>query len=88
MNTGLFWARRNFNRYPGVATIEYLPPIAPGLEAKAFLERLQTTIEAACDRLNAEAIAKRPEPQGAAERGEGSPDLERRRRAETGNPRL
>ena len=71
MNTGLFWARRDFNRYPGVATIEFLPPIAPGLEAKAFLERLQTTIETACDRLNAEAIAKDPSLKarlGAGER--------------------
>ena len=30
VNTGLFWRRRGFMRRPGVAVIEYLPPIAPG----------------------------------------------------------
>jgi 1-acyl-sn-glycerol-3-phosphate acyltransferase len=60
INTGLFWGRRGFTRRPGVAVIEYLPPIAPGLERDAFAERLQTTIEGACARLNAEAVATDP----------------------------
>ena len=60
MNTGLFWGRRGFLRHPGVAVIEYLEPIAPGLDAKSFLARLQQVTEAACDRLNAEAIARDP----------------------------
>ena len=85
MNTGLFWARRDFKRYPGVATIEFLPPIAPGLEAKAFLERLQTTIEAACNELNAEAIARDPSLKARLSTGEGSPDLTARA-AGTSNP--
>ena len=60
VNTGLFWRRRGFLRRPGVAVIEYLPVIAPGLNRAEFSKRLQSTIEAACDRLNAEAIAKDP----------------------------
>jgi 1-acyl-sn-glycerol-3-phosphate acyltransferase len=40
--------------------IEYLPVIAPGLDRTTFAKRLQTAIEEACDRLNAEAIAKDP----------------------------
>jgi 1-acyl-sn-glycerol-3-phosphate acyltransferase len=56
VNTGLFWRRRTFLRRPGVAVIEYLPPIAPGLDRAAFVERLEDTIEAACDSLNSEAI--------------------------------
>jgi 1-acyl-sn-glycerol-3-phosphate acyltransferase len=56
VNTGLFWRRRTFLRRPGVAVIEYLPPIAPGLDRAAFVERLEDAIEAACDSLNSEAI--------------------------------
>jgi hypothetical protein len=40
--------------------IEYLPPIAPGLDRAAFVEKLQNTIEAACASLNSEAIGRDP----------------------------
>ncbi len=60
VNTGLFWRRRGFLRRPGVAVIEYLPIIAPGLDPAAFSERLQSAIEAACARLNAEAVDRDP----------------------------
>ena len=62
LNTGLFWGRRGFTRRPGVAVIEYLPPIPPGLDRDAFAARLQATIETACDRLNAEAHRRRSAP--------------------------
>src|SRR5580704_17271640 len=60
VNTGLFWRRRGFLRRPGVAVIEYLPVIPPGLNRAAFSERLQSAIETACDRLNAESVEKDP----------------------------
>jgi 1-acyl-sn-glycerol-3-phosphate acyltransferase len=60
LNTGLFWGRRGFTRRPGVAVIEYLPPIPPGLRRDVFAERLQATIETACQRLYAEALAADP----------------------------
>jgi 1-acyl-sn-glycerol-3-phosphate acyltransferase len=60
VNTGLFWRRRGFLRRPGVAVIEYLPPIAPGLDRNVFGHRLQAVIETACARLNSEAIARDP----------------------------
>jgi 1-acyl-sn-glycerol-3-phosphate acyltransferase len=60
VNTGLFWRRRTFLRRPGVAVIEYLPPIKPGLDRAAFIDRLQDTIEAACASLNSEAIGRDP----------------------------
>jgi 1-acyl-sn-glycerol-3-phosphate acyltransferase len=60
VNTGLFWRRHSFLRRPGVAVIEYLPVIAPGLGRAEFSKRLQSTIETACGRLNAEAIANDP----------------------------
>jgi 1-acyl-sn-glycerol-3-phosphate acyltransferase len=60
VNTGLFWGRRGFTRRPGVAVIEYLPPILPGLDREAFATQLQAAIEKACARLNAEAVAADP----------------------------
>ena len=59
VNTGLFWRRRGFMRRPGVAVIEYLPPIPPGLDREVFAARLQEAIETACARLNAEAARAR-----------------------------
>jgi 1-acyl-sn-glycerol-3-phosphate acyltransferase len=60
VNTGLFWRRHGFLRRPGVAVIEYLPVIAPGLDRDAFGGRLESMIETACARLNAEALASDP----------------------------
>ncbi len=61
---GLFWRRRGFLRRPGLAVIEYLPVIAPGLDRAEFSKRLQSTIETACDRLNAEAVSEGPVARG------------------------
>jgi 1-acyl-sn-glycerol-3-phosphate acyltransferase len=55
VNSGVYWPRRKFLRYPGTIVIEFLPPIPPGLDSRAFLTRLQATIETASDRLLAEA---------------------------------
>jgi len=60
LNTGLFWGRRGFIRRPGVAVIEYLAPIPPGLDRDVFAAKLQGAMEAACARLNAEAVAADP----------------------------
>lgn len=60
VNTGLFWKRRSFVRRPGVAVIEFLRPIRPGLGRAAFMRMLEDTIESACLRLNAEAISRNP----------------------------
>jgi 1-acyl-sn-glycerol-3-phosphate acyltransferase len=51
LNSGLFWPRRSFRRYPGTIVVEMLDPIAPGLDKQAFASRLQETIEAATARL-------------------------------------
>ncbi len=57
LNSGLFWPRRSFLRRPGTVLVEFLDPIAPGLEKEVFLERLQNTIESATARLVAEGRA-------------------------------
>ena len=61
VNSGLFWGRHSFIKRPGVITIEFLPPIDRGLKRRDFMEKLETTVEAATDRLVAEAILKFPE---------------------------
>jgi 1-acyl-sn-glycerol-3-phosphate acyltransferase len=45
LNSGLFWRRRSFLKRPGTITLEFLPPIAPGLPRKTFLARLEEAIE-------------------------------------------
>ncbi len=55
LNSGLFWPRRKFMRYPGKLVLEVLPPIAPGMERDAFAELLQNRIETATDQLMLEA---------------------------------
>ena len=54
LNSGLFWGRKAFIKRPGKIVLEILPPIPPGLDRKAFLERLERSIETASDRLIAE----------------------------------
>jgi 1-acyl-sn-glycerol-3-phosphate acyltransferase len=51
LNSGLFWGRRSFIRYPGTVRIEILDPIPPGLSKEAFLARLEHDIETATERL-------------------------------------
>ena len=50
---GLFWGRRAFHKKPGTITIEFLPPIAPGLPRREFMRELQERMEGASQRLAA-----------------------------------
>ncbi|OWV44044.1 1-acyl-sn-glycerol-3-phosphate acyltransferase [Mameliella alba] len=54
-NVGLFWPRKGIYRKPGLAVVEFLPVIQPGLEKYAFLERLETEVETASNALMKEA---------------------------------
>ena len=51
LNSGLFWPRRSFRRYPGTVRVEVLDPIAPGMEKQAFFAHLQNVLEEASARL-------------------------------------
>jgi 1-acyl-sn-glycerol-3-phosphate acyltransferase len=64
LNSGLFWPRRKFLRYPGTIAVEVLDPIAPGLTMDAFFARLQQDIEDATARLVAEAERARNPSRG------------------------
>lgn len=54
-NAGYFWPRRGLYRRPGVAVVEFLDPIAPGLGKEAFMKKLEAMVETASDNLLAEA---------------------------------
>ena len=54
-NIGVFWARRSSVRKPGVAVLEFMDPIPPGMKMKEFLPLLEKTIETRSDELMVEA---------------------------------
>ncbi len=56
LNSGLFWPRRSFRRFPGTVRVEILDPIEPGLDKRGFVERLRTQIETATVRLVEEGM--------------------------------
>ena len=59
-NTGFFWAKNSFLRYPGKIIFEFLPPIEPGLDKQEFMEKLQNSIEEKCHDLNMETVKAFP----------------------------
>jgi 1-acyl-sn-glycerol-3-phosphate acyltransferase len=58
LNSGLFWPRRAFLRYPGTLVVEFLDPLPPGLPRAEFMARIQSVIEEATNRLVAIAEAE------------------------------
>lgn len=54
-NVGLFWPRRGIYRKPGLAVVEFLPPIEAGLKKREFMARLEREVEGASNRLMREA---------------------------------
>lgn len=72
LNSGLYWPRNALVRRPGTIRVEILPPIPPGLPREAFLERLQTDIETASDRLLAQG---RTEQASGSVTGQGPVEL-------------
>ncbi|MGE3145420.1 MAG: lysophospholipid acyltransferase family protein [Pseudorhodoplanes sp.] len=59
LNSGLFWPRRSFRRYPGTIKVEACEPIAPGLDKETFFRRLQEEVETTTARLVAEGERER-----------------------------
>ena len=51
LNSGLFWPRRTFMRYPGTLVVEFLDPLPPGLSRREFIMRISSVIEDATGRL-------------------------------------
>ena len=57
LNSGLFWGRRSMVKKSGLITLQFLPPIQPGLDRNEFMNRLQDNLETACQKLN-ESVQK------------------------------
>jgi 1-acyl-sn-glycerol-3-phosphate acyltransferase len=56
LNSGLYWPRRRFLRFPGKVRVEVLDPILPGRDRNAFFTDLEQKLEAATARLIAEGL--------------------------------
>ncbi|SEO62615.1 1-acyl-sn-glycerol-3-phosphate acyltransferase [Salinihabitans flavidus] len=54
-NVGVFWPRTGIYRKPGLAVVEFLDPIPPGLPQRDLLTRLEREIEGRSDALMREA---------------------------------
>ncbi len=67
LNSGLYWPRRKFMRYPGTIIVEILDPIPAGLPRAQFRTELQARIEAASNRLIVEAARSADPPPVAAD---------------------
>ena len=50
-NVGILWPRKGMWRKPGVAVVEFLPAIEPGVSKEAFLEQLEEVVETRSDAL-------------------------------------
>lgn len=51
LNSGVFWGRRKFIKWPGIIDVEVLPQIPPGLDRETFMTTLRRHIEDATNRL-------------------------------------
>ncbi|MGH1367965.1 MAG: lysophospholipid acyltransferase family protein [Maritimibacter sp.] len=54
-NVGVFWPRHGLMRKPGLAVLEFLPTIQPGLEIDDFMTKLEVAVETGSNALMAEA---------------------------------
>lgn len=55
LNSGVFWGRNSFAKRPGKIVVEFLEPIGPGLDRRAFMALLEDRVETATRRLVEEA---------------------------------
>ena len=55
LNSGRFWSRRGFRMRPGTIRLEFLEPIRPGMDRRAFMACLEERIEEACHKIEADA---------------------------------
>jgi 1-acyl-sn-glycerol-3-phosphate acyltransferase len=54
-NVGVLWPRKGIMRRPGVAVVEFLDPIEPGMARQEFMKILEERVEERSDALMREA---------------------------------
>lgn len=50
-NVGLYWPKAEILRRPGLAVVEFLPPIAGGMDPAEFMQELENIVESHSNRL-------------------------------------
>ena len=60
LNTGMFWGKNSFFRYPGKVIVEFLEPMPDNLDKKEYMSLLEERIESKCQELNAETVKNYP----------------------------
>lgn len=60
LNTGFFWAKNSFLRYPGKVVFEFMEPMPDISDKKEFMAELEKRIESKCAELNAETLKNYP----------------------------
>jgi len=76
LNSGLFWPRRSWRRYPGTIVVEILDPLPPGLKRAEVRRTVEARIEEASRRLIAEAMAS-PNPPPMPATGVEEPEAQK-----------
>jgi 1-acyl-sn-glycerol-3-phosphate acyltransferase len=66
-NLGCFWRQQQYEKTPGVATIEFLDPIPTGLDKAEFMARLEEACETRTNELVAQALGTQPKPSKLVE---------------------
>lgn len=61
MNSGIFWKKNAFFKYPGKVIFEFLPPIPTGLTGSEALAQLQLVLEKKSNELVAEELGRKNE---------------------------
>jgi 1-acyl-sn-glycerol-3-phosphate acyltransferase len=51
LNSGILWPRNSFIKKPGIITVEFLPPIPPGLTRDEMMAQLKNGLETTTERL-------------------------------------
>ncbi len=60
LNSGLFWSKKAYIKYPGKIIIEFLPAMPKGLSKQEFVDELKNRIETACQKINQETFENYP----------------------------
>lgn len=60
LNTGVFWPRHSWLKWPGKVVFEFMPPIPPGQASGETMKQLESCLESASKRLEQEALNINP----------------------------
>lgn len=59
-NTGVFWPKHSWLKWPGTVVFEFLPPIAPGQSISDTTKQIEILVETESKKLEMEALSANP----------------------------